>query len=72
MSTVTLPGIDPAAVAERVRIEVEDHVALVTLTRPDKHNALDPVCAGRIGRARDRLEQVARTARNSARAAEPG
>ena len=26
---------------ERVRISVEDHVAVVTLTRPDKHNALD-------------------------------
>ncbi len=27
--------------SERVRIEVRDHVATVTLTRPDKHNALD-------------------------------
>jgi len=26
---------------DRVRVEVADHVALVTLTRPDKHNALD-------------------------------
>lgn len=26
---------------QRVRIDVEDHVAVVTLTRPDKHNALD-------------------------------
>ena len=26
---------------ERVRVEVSDHVALVTLARPDKHNALD-------------------------------
>ncbi len=26
---------------ERVRVEVGDHVATVTLTRPDKHNALD-------------------------------
>jgi len=26
---------------DRVRIEVADHVALVTLSRPDKHNALD-------------------------------
>jgi enoyl-CoA hydratase/carnithine racemase len=25
----------------RVRVEIEDHVAVVTLTRPDKHNALD-------------------------------
>src|SRR3954451_23396492 len=27
--------------SERVRIEVAAHVAVVTLTRPDKHNALD-------------------------------
>src|SRR3954467_12148924 len=27
--------------SERVRIEVADHVAVVPLTRPDKHNALD-------------------------------
>jgi enoyl-CoA hydratase/carnithine racemase len=27
--------------ADRVRIDVEDHVATVTLNRPDKHNALD-------------------------------
>jgi enoyl-CoA hydratase/carnithine racemase len=26
---------------DRVQIEVADHVAIVTLTRPDKHNALD-------------------------------
>ena len=26
---------------ERVRIEISDHVAVVSLTRPDKHNALD-------------------------------
>src|SRR3954464_4131757 len=25
----------------RVRIDVEDHVAVVSLNRPDKHNALD-------------------------------
>ncbi|MBV9197334.1 MAG: crotonase/enoyl-CoA hydratase family protein [Solirubrobacterales bacterium] len=30
-----------AADAERVRVSVSDHVAIVTLTRPDKHNALD-------------------------------
>ncbi len=27
--------------SKRVRIEVADHIATVTLTRPDKHNALD-------------------------------
>src|SRR5258708_33939397 len=27
---------------ERVRVEVSDHVATVTLARPEKHNALDP------------------------------
>lgn len=29
-------------IAERVRVEVSDHVARVTLSRPEKHNALDP------------------------------
>jgi enoyl-CoA hydratase/carnithine racemase len=29
--------VDP----ERIRVEVEDHVATVTLARPEKHNALD-------------------------------
>jgi thiol:disulfide interchange protein len=42
------------------------------LAQIQQHTALDPVCAGRIGRARDRLEQVARTVRNTVRAAEPG
>jgi enoyl-CoA hydratase/carnithine racemase len=27
--------------AERVKVSISDHVAMVTLTRPDKHNALD-------------------------------
>ena len=37
---------------QRVRIEVDDHVAVVTLTRPDKHNALDlPMFEGIIGAA---------------------
>ena len=26
---------------ERVRIDIADHVAVVSLTRPQKHNALD-------------------------------
>ena len=30
-----------ASVTDRVRVEIADHVATVTLTRPDKHNALD-------------------------------
>jgi enoyl-CoA hydratase/carnithine racemase len=29
------------AASERVRMTIEDHVATVTLSRPDKHNALD-------------------------------
>lgn len=29
------------ATAQRVRVEVSDHVATVTLSRPEKHNALD-------------------------------
>ena len=46
----------PAAVAgraeDRVRIEIADHVAIVTLTRGDKHNALDlPMFDGIIGAA---------------------
>jgi enoyl-CoA hydratase/carnithine racemase len=37
---------------QRVRVEIEDHVAVVTLTRPDKHNALDvPMFEGIIGAA---------------------
>jgi enoyl-CoA hydratase/carnithine racemase len=28
-------------IEQRVRVEIADHVAVVTLTRPDKHNALD-------------------------------
>src|SRR5438309_8577008 len=37
---------------ERVRVEIADHVAVVTLTRGDKHNALDvPMFDGIIGAA---------------------
>jgi enoyl-CoA hydratase/carnithine racemase len=44
---------------QRVRIEVDEHVAVVTLTRPDKHNALDAAMfEGILGAA----EQVAATA----------
>jgi enoyl-CoA hydratase/carnithine racemase len=40
---------------ERVRIEIADHVAVVTLTRPDKHNALDVAMFDQIIAAADRL-----------------
>src|SRR3954454_22367747 len=43
---------------QRVRIAVDDHVAVVTLSRPDKHNAVDhPMFEGIIGAA----EEVAST-----------
>jgi enoyl-CoA hydratase/carnithine racemase len=38
--------------SERVAVDIADHVATVTLTRPDKHNALDiPMFEGIIGAA---------------------
>jgi enoyl-CoA hydratase/carnithine racemase len=40
---------------DRVRIEVADHVALVTLTRADKHNALDLEMFESITHAAERL-----------------
>jgi enoyl-CoA hydratase/carnithine racemase len=40
---------------ERVRIEMDDHVALVTLARPDKHNALDVAMFEAIIAAAERL-----------------
>ena len=40
---------------ERVRIEIADHVAVVTLTRPDKHNALDVAMFDQIIGAAERL-----------------
>jgi enoyl-CoA hydratase/carnithine racemase len=42
---------------ERVRLQVADHVAMVTLTRPDKHNALDQAMFDGIVAA---AEQIAR------------
>jgi enoyl-CoA hydratase/carnithine racemase len=39
----------------RVRIEVADHVAVVTLARPDKHNALDVAMFEQIIAAAERL-----------------
>jgi len=44
---------------DRVRIEVADHVAVVTLTRPDKHNALDRAMFEGIAAA---AEEIAETA----------
>ena len=43
--------------SERVSIAVDDHVAVVTLSRPDKHNALDGAMFEGIAEA---AEQVAR------------
>ncbi len=40
---------------QRVSVEVADHVAVVTLTRPDKHNALDVAMFDQIIGAADRL-----------------
>jgi enoyl-CoA hydratase/carnithine racemase len=46
-----------SAVEQRVRVEVSDHVATVTLSRPEKHNALDiPMFDGILAAA----EQVRR------------
>jgi enoyl-CoA hydratase/carnithine racemase len=44
--------------SERVRIEVADRIAVVTLTRPEKHNALDPAMFAAIPAA---AEEVAAT-----------
>ncbi len=45
-------GAAGAATERRVSIDVADHVAVVTLTRPEKHNALDvPMFDGIIGAA---------------------
>ena len=43
------------ATQERLRIEVADHVAVVTLSRPEKHNALDPAMFDAIIAAAERL-----------------
>lgn len=40
---------------ERVAIEIEDHVAVVTLTRPEKHNALDVAMFDAITAAAERV-----------------
>jgi enoyl-CoA hydratase/carnithine racemase len=41
--------------AERVRIDIADHVAVVSLTRPEKHNALDAAMFEAITAAAGRL-----------------
>jgi enoyl-CoA hydratase/carnithine racemase len=43
------------ATQERVAIEISDHVATVTLTRPEKHNALDVAMFEAITAAAERL-----------------
>src|ERR1700758_9666 len=40
---------------ERVAIEISDHVATVTLTRPEKHNALDVAMFEAISAAAERV-----------------
>ena len=44
-----------AVTSERLTIAVDDHVAVVTLTRPDKHNALDIAMFEAITGAAERL-----------------
>jgi len=44
-----------AVTSERLTIAVDDHVAVVTLTRPDKHNALDIAMFDAITGAAERL-----------------
>jgi enoyl-CoA hydratase/carnithine racemase len=43
------------AVEDRVSISVADHIALVTLTRPEKHNALDVAMFNAIAAAAERV-----------------
>jgi enoyl-CoA hydratase/carnithine racemase len=51
-------GAEPAAGgdAKRVTVSVADHIAVVTLTRPDKHNALDLPMVDAILAAGERLQ----------------
>lgn len=46
---------EPVLIEDRVRIDVADHVATVTLARPDKHNALDVPMFNGIAAAAERL-----------------
>ncbi|HEV7753908.1 MAG TPA: crotonase/enoyl-CoA hydratase family protein [Baekduia sp.] len=43
---------------ERVRVTIADHVATVTLTRPEKHNALDPAMFAALGQAARELRHA--------------
>jgi enoyl-CoA hydratase/carnithine racemase len=45
--------------AERVRVVVAEHVATVTLTRPEKHNALDPAMFEALSNAARGLRDTA-------------
>ena len=47
----------------RAKVEIADHVAVVTLTRADKHNALDAAMFEAIIGAAGRLRERARGAR---------
>jgi enoyl-CoA hydratase/carnithine racemase len=49
------PGVVAPRAEDRVRIEIADHVAVVTLTRGDKHNALDLAMFDGIIGATERL-----------------
>lgn len=51
--SVAVPG--EASAEDRVAIEIADHVAVVTLTRPAKHNALDVAMFDAITGAAERL-----------------
>jgi enoyl-CoA hydratase/carnithine racemase len=55
MSEQSLQTEARAAAQERVSIEISDHVAVVTLTRPEKHNALDVAMFDAITSAAERL-----------------
>ena len=50
---------------ERVKVEIADHIALVTLTRGEKHNALDVAMFEGIIGAAERLHGRARRPRRS-------
>ena len=49
-----MPEVDQVA-AQRVQVEVSDHLATVTLSRPEKHNALDRAMFEAIVAAAERV-----------------